>query len=95
VSLVHKIETGVNVFEIRFGINIIFTTRRERKAIEVYQEINIKKIKQKLKVMKLEINKQKTVVEIELPVYRKAICHYYKVYSDENCIQVSGPSKTI
>jgi hypothetical protein len=29
--------------EIRFGINIILP-RRERKAIEVYQEINIKKI---------------------------------------------------
>jgi hypothetical protein len=31
--------------------------------------------------MKLEINKQNKAVEIELPVYRKAICHYYKVYS--------------
>jgi hypothetical protein len=29
--------------EIRFGINIIFTTEEKRKAIEVYQEINIKK----------------------------------------------------
>jgi hypothetical protein len=42
--------------------------------------------------MKLEIKEyQVKTVEIELPVYRKAICHYYKVYSDENCIQVSGP----
>jgi hypothetical protein len=39
--------------------------------------------------MKLEIKEyQVKTVEIELPVYRKAICHYYKVYSDENCIQV-------
>jgi hypothetical protein len=38
--------------------------------------------------MKLEMGIQVKTVEIELPVYRKAICHYYKVYSDENCIQV-------
>jgi hypothetical protein len=39
--LVHKTETGINVFEIRFGINIILPPKRKKKAIE---EINIKKI---------------------------------------------------
>jgi hypothetical protein len=43
VSLVHKTETGVNVFGNSFGINIIFYHEERKKAIEVYQEINIKK----------------------------------------------------
>lgn len=39
--------------------------------------------------MKLEIKEYNVkTVEIELPVYRKSICHYYKVYSDENFLQV-------
>ena len=40
--------------------------------------------------MKLKIKTETTTeVEIELPVYRKASCFFYKVYSDENCIQVT------
>lgn len=27
-------------------------------------------------------------IEIELPAYRKSGCHYYKVFSDEHCIQI-------
>jgi hypothetical protein len=46
VSLVHKIETGVNVFGNSFWYKHHFLPPEEKeKAIEVYQEINIKRIK--------------------------------------------------
>lgn len=41
--------------------------------------------------MKLQIKVQEyttKTLEIKLPVYRKDACHYYKVYSEENCIAV-------
>lgn len=37
--------------------------------------------------LKIKEFNEKTV-EIELPVYRKDLCHYYKVYSENNCIVV-------
>jgi hypothetical protein len=45
VSLVHKTETGINVFGNSFWYKHHFLPPEEKeKAIEVYQEINIKKI---------------------------------------------------
>jgi len=39
--------------------------------------------------MKIQITEStEKTIEIELPAYRKSICHYYKVYSNEHCIQV-------
>lgn len=39
--------------------------------------------------MKIQTQEYTTkTVEIELPVYRKDLCHYYKVYSENNCIAV-------
>ena len=39
--------------------------------------------------MKLKIKTETTTeVEIELPVYRKVACFFYKVYSNEHCIQI-------
>jgi hypothetical protein len=43
VSLVHKIETGINVFEILFWYKHHFLPPEEKRKVEVYQEINIKK----------------------------------------------------
>jgi len=37
--------------------------------------------------LKIKEFNEKTV-EIVLPVYRKDACHYYKVYSEDNCILV-------
>ena len=40
--------------------------------------------------MKLQIEEYNMkTVEVELPVYRKDACHYYKVYSEDNCIIVN------
>lgn len=33
--------------------------------------------------------KEAIEVEISLPCYRKGICHYYKIYSENKCIQVT------
>lgn len=42
-----------------------------------------------METFKLKVSKTTTEeVEIKLPVFRKGICHSYKVYSSEHCIQV-------
>lgn len=39
--------------------------------------------------MKIQTQEYTTkTIEIELPVYRKDLCHYYNVYSENNCIVV-------
>ena len=39
--------------------------------------------------MKIEIKKQVIeYVDIELPMYKKGSCFYYKIYSEKKCIQV-------
>lgn len=39
--------------------------------------------------MKIEIQKTVTeFVEVALPIYRKNPCHFYKVFSEEHCVQI-------
>lgn len=39
--------------------------------------------------MKIEITKViKEEINVTLPVFRKNNCHFYKVFSDEKCIQI-------
>lgn len=39
--------------------------------------------------MKLEIKKELIeYVEVELPFYKKGICHWYKVYQEDRCLRV-------
>ena len=39
--------------------------------------------------MKIQVKKEVIeYVDVELPFYKKSSCHYYKVYSEDKCIQV-------
>jgi len=41
--------------------------------------------------MKIKFKKTVTEVEevdVELPIYRKDICHYYRVFSEDHCVKV-------
>lgn len=45
--------------------------------------------------MKIPVSKTTTeFIEIELPVFRKDSCHYYKVISEKHCVQICTLSQS-